>query len=41
MNEEERAHFRQVLQDRLQPAGRSSITLTGRAHAIQGKVLAP
>ena len=41
MNEEERGHFRQVLQDRLQPAGRSSITLTGRAHAIQGKVLAP
>ena len=41
MNEEERARFRQVLQDRLQAAGRSSITLTGRAHAIRGRVPSP
>jgi ubiquinone/menaquinone biosynthesis C-methylase UbiE len=38
MSEEERTHFRELLQARLQPAGSGSITLAGRAHAIRGKV---
>jgi hypothetical protein len=38
MSEEERTRFRELLQARLQPSGSGSISLTGRAHAIQGTV---
>ena len=38
MSEEEVSRFREVLQDRLQPAGSGPITLSGRAHAIRGTV---
>jgi ubiquinone/menaquinone biosynthesis C-methylase UbiE len=38
MSEEERTRFRELLQARLQPSGRGSISLTGRAHAIRGTV---
>jgi SAM-dependent methyltransferase len=38
MSEEERTSFRALLQARLQPADSGSISLTGRAHAIQGTV---
>ena len=38
MNEVERSGFHELLQSRLQPAGSGSITLSARAHAIQGTV---
>jgi hypothetical protein len=38
MGEEELSHFREVLRERLQPAGSGSISLRGRAHAIRGTV---
>jgi len=38
MSEEERTRFRELLQARLQPTGSGLISLTGRAHAIRGKV---
>jgi len=38
MNEEEVSRFRELLRSRLQPAGNSPITLSGRAHAIRGTV---
>lgn len=38
MNEQERTRFRELLQARLQPACRGSISLVGRAHAIRGAV---
>jgi hypothetical protein len=36
MSEKEVSRFREVLRERLQPAGTGSITLAGRAHAIRG-----
>lgn len=36
MSEKEVSRFREVLRERLQPAGSGSITLAGRAHAIRG-----
>ncbi len=38
MNEQEVSRFRELLEARLQPAGGSPITLSGRAHAIRGTV---
>jgi len=38
MSEKEVSRFREVLRERLQPAGTGSITLAGRAHAIRGTV---
>ena len=38
MSEEDISQFRELLRNRLQPAGSGSITLVGRAHAIRGTV---
>jgi hypothetical protein len=38
MGEADVSRFRELLRERLQPAGSGSISLTGRAHAIRGTV---